>query len=291
MSTGRPHDQVAPPSPDDADSRVPADSPRGRSAGKPSRRDRRGQADARDRGAAGGDEDYEWIQFLSGGRTGAPDPAEAPQRPARAAASPPAPRGGAASPQPASPPSLSPQAGGTPGQSRPGLPAHGLLGRRSPAAAAEPGAPSRDPSGPRDTAPIARFTPDTGGPAGPAADHDQGADNPYRFVTPEAPRARPADDAYRSVTPDDRPSSLMMLRPVRLHRALRRRLAGVRAARRDACSRDAAGRAYFWRDAVRRGTAVRWGTAGRAAHGRVAPGRVAPGPAGARAAGPPVTPG
>src|ERR1700735_5111100 len=110
MSTGWPHDQVAPPGPDDEDSWPPAgggraasaerpaadqqpgdeppgDQPsRGRSAGKPSRRERRGQADGRDRGARDGDEDYEWIQFLTGGRPSAPDPADPPQQSSGAAA-------------------------------------------------------------------------------------------------------------------------------------------------------------------------------------------------------------
>jgi hypothetical protein len=231
MSTGWPHDQVAPPGPDDENSRPPAgpgaprpedraaadelpndQPPRGRSAGKPSRRERRGQADARARRTAGGgdDDDYEWIQSLTGGRSGAPDPGDRP-RPGPAAAPPPtAPRGGAAvadGPRPA---------GAPPGESRAARPEHGLLGRRSPGTAADPGQSSRNVPGPRGAAPIARFTPDISGldqraPAGDQADDDPyrliapaagrtpPADDPYRFVAPAAGRAQPADDPYRSI--------------------------------------------------------------------------------------------
>ena len=213
MSTGWPQDQAAPPGSDDEGSWPPeggggaanpsarrsADRPgtqppgdqshgepasRGRSAGKPSRRDRRGQAEGRDRDAAGGgDEDYEWIQFLTGGRASAPDSAAPPQRSTRAAP-PPAPRGAAPYGGPAG------TSDAPAGESRPSRPAHGLLGRRPSGAAPEYDQPYRSPADPRDAQPISRFTPDTSAPPEPRADRSGPATVPGGRPVPD-PRTVP----------------------------------------------------------------------------------------------------
>src|SRR5580700_6199278 len=195
MSTGWPPDQAAQPRSDDADWQPPgqpsparpggqppasADPEPSRGRGRSGRRDKSGRdksgrdKSGRDKKAAGGeDEDYEWIQSITGGRGGfgPADPPITPAAPPRHAPPPagpvssggPAPAGSA--PADSAYPGSPSAAGPPPAVSRPSRPAHGLLGRRAP----DTPDPAQRPPAARDAAPpVSRFPPDIADPAPPA---------------------------------------------------------------------------------------------------------------------------